>query len=73
MLIRAYTTNTSLHSMHPTYISSGIVLKSPPAMQTMQVFNPWVWQIPCRREWLPTPIPLPGEFHGQKSLMGYSP
>ena len=28
---------------------------------------------PQRREWQPTPVFLPGEFHGQKSLMGYSP
>ena len=26
-----------------------------------------------RREWLPTSVLLPGEFHGQRSLMGYSP
>ena len=26
-----------------------------------------------RREWLPTPIFLPGESHGQRSLAGYSP
>ena len=26
-----------------------------------------------RREWLPTPVFLPGEFHGQRSLVGYSP
>ena len=32
-----------------------------------------VWKIPWRREWLPTPVFLPGEFQGQKSLMGYSP
>ena len=25
------------------------------------------------REWLPTPVFLPGEFHGQRSLVGYSP
>ena len=24
-----------------------------------------------RREWLPTPVILPGEFHGQRSLVGY--
>ena len=23
-------------------------------------------------EWLPTPVYLPGEFHGQRSLVGYS-
>ena len=28
---------------------------------------------PLRREWLPTPVFLPGECHGQRSLMGYSP
>ena len=25
-----------------------------------------------KREWLPTPVFLPGEFHGQRSLVGYS-
>ena len=28
--------------------------------------------IPWRREWLPTPVFLPGEYHGQKSLAGDS-
>ena len=28
---------------------------------------------PLRREWQPTPVFLPGECHGQMSLMGYSP
>ena len=27
---------------------------------------------PWRKEWLPTPIFLPGKSHGQKSLMAYS-
>ena len=35
-------------------------------------FNPWVGKITWRREWLPTPVSLPGEFHGQRSLAGYS-
>ena len=26
-----------------------------------------------RREWLPTPVFLPGESHGERSLAGYSP
>ena len=26
-----------------------------------------------RREWQPTPVFLPGESHGQRSLVGYSP
>ena len=37
------------------------------------MFNPEVRKIPWRREWQPTPIFLPGEFHGQRSLAGYSP
>ena len=28
---------------------------------------------PWRKEWLPTPAFLPGEFHGQRRLVGYSP
>ena len=28
---------------------------------------------PLEREWLPTPVFLPGEFHGQRRLAGYSP
>ena len=34
---------------------------------------PWVGEIPWGRERLPTPVLLPGEFHGQKSLASYSP
>ena len=30
-------------------------------------------RFPWRREWQPTPVFLPGEFHGQRSLVGYSP
>ena len=36
-------------------------------------FDPWVGKIPWRRERLPTAVCLPGEFHGQRSLEGYSP
>ena len=36
-------------------------------------FNVWVRKIPWRWEWLPTPVFLPGEFHEQRSLAGYSP
>ena len=36
-------------------------------------FDPWVRKIPQRKEWLPAPVFLPGEFHRQKSLAGYSP
>ena len=36
-------------------------------------FDPWVGKIPWRREWLPTPVFLPGEFRGWRSLAGCSP
>ena len=35
--------------------------------------DPWVWKIPWRREWQPTPLFLPEELPGQRSLAGYSP
>ena len=28
---------------------------------------------PGERKWLPTPVFLPGEFHGKRSLTGYNP
>ena len=36
-------------------------------------FDPWVRKIPWRREWQSSPVFLPGESHGQRSLAGYSP
>ena len=48
------------------------MVKNPPAM-----WETWVWslsgKIPWRRTWWPTPVFLPGESHGQRSLAGYSP
>ena len=32
---------------------------------------PWVGKVPWRRAWKPTPVFLPGESHGQKSLAVY--
>ena len=37
------------------------------------IWETWVRKIPWRREWLLTPVFLPGEFHGQRSLTVYSP
>ena len=47
------------------------MVKNLPTMR--ENFDPWVRKIPWRREWLPTPVFLPGEFQGQRSLAGYSP
>ena len=43
-------------------------VKNLPAM-----WETWVGKIPWRRAWQPTPVFLPGESHGQGSLVGYSP
>ena len=48
------------------------MVKNLPAVQEA-TFDPWVGKIPWRKEWLPTPVFLPGGFHGQRSLAGYSP
>ena len=36
-------------------------------------FNPWVRKIPWSRKWQSIPVFLPGKFHGQRSLVCYSP
>ena len=52
------------------------VVKNPlviqPSCQTCQrsKFDPWVKKIPWRRKQQPTPVSLPGESHGQESLVG---
>ena len=54
------------------YFMVAQTVKNLPAMQEMQLWS-WVEKIPWRREWLPNPGFLPGGFHGQRSLVGYSP
>ena len=50
------------------------MVKNPPAMWRIEPgFNPWVAKIPWRRAWKPTPVFLPGKFHGQRGLVGYRP
>ena len=48
------------------------LVKNPPAMR-----ETWVqsldWEDPLEKERLATPVFCPGESHGQKSLVGYSP
>ena len=48
------------------------MVRNLPAMQETWVQSQ-VRKIPWRKEWLPTPVFLPGEFHGQRNLVGYSP
>ena len=51
------------------------MVKNPPANagDKRRGFDPWVRKIPERRKWQPTPLPLPGESHGQRSLESYCP
>ena len=52
------------------------MVKNPPANAGRHKrlgFDPWIGNIPWRRAWQTTPVFLPGESHGQRSLMGYSP
>ena len=50
----------------------GSAVMNPPARRRLG-FDPWVRKIPWRRKWQPTPVFLPGESHGQRSLEGYRP
>ena len=52
------------------------VVKNPPANAGRCKrcrFEPWFRKISWRRAWQHTPVFLPGESHGQRSLVGYSP
>ena len=54
-----------------------LAVKNPPVCQYRRYkrhgFNPQVKKIPWRRAWQPTPVFLPEESHGQRSLAGYGP
>ncbi len=65
---------------HPTPLPAtgfpgGSVVKTLLAMQEPQAMRvrSLGWKIHWRRKWQPTPVFLPGESHGQRSLVGYSP
>ena len=47
------------------------MVKNLPAMQERPGLDSWIGKI-WSRKWQPTPVFLPGEFHGQSSLTGYS-
>ena len=52
------------------------MVKNPPGQRRTRKrlrFDAWVGKIPWRRKWQPTPVSLPGESHGQRSLGGYTP
>ena len=60
-----------------TYCLQVVILVAQMIKNLLAVQETQVWSLgqedSWRRKWLPTPVFLPGEFHGQKSLVGYSP
>ena len=48
------------------------MVKNPPEIQEIQVRS-LGREDTLEKGWQPTPVFLPGEFHGQRSLTGYSP
>ena len=53
----------------------GAVIRNPPAVLETRghAFDPCARKIPGRRAWQPTPVFLPGESRGWRSLVGYGP
>ena len=56
-----------------SFPGSSLVAQSGKNLPAVQETWAWVGKITCRRKWQPTPVFVPGESHGQKSLAGYSP
>ena len=68
-VMRILNTRPRINSFGGPLVSLGLdgtVVKNPPASAGDAGL------IPLRRKWQPTPVFLPGKFHGQRNLMGYS-
>ena len=55
------------------WLPRGLVGKESACYVGIPRFNPGVGKIPWKRKCQPTPLFLPGEFHGQRNLVGYTP
>ena len=51
----------------------GSMVRNPPVKQETWFLSLVQEDFPWRRKWQPTPVFLPGAFHGQRSLVGPSP
>ena len=60
-------TGSFSHTQVSTSTSHQHMVKNLPTVQETPRFDPWVRKIPWRKEWQPTPVLLPGEFHGQRT------
>ena len=50
-----------------------MIIKEPSYQCSRDGFDPWMGKVPWRRKWQSIPVFLPGESHGQRSLVSYSP
>ena len=64
---------TQLSNFHSLWgFPGGASGKEPACQFRRHRLDPWVGNIPWRRAWQSNPVFLPGESHGQWSLVGYS-
>ena len=62
--------------LEPIHVNNGASSKEPTCQRSRhkrRKVDPWVRKIPWRKVWQPTPVSLPGESYGQRSLVGCSP
>ena len=64
---------TQMHALLHLGFPGGSEGKAPASPCGRCRLAPWVGKTPWRRAWQPTLAFLPGEAHGQKSLVGYGP
>ena len=67
---QAHYCNNHLWSGLPQWLSGRVCLRC--RRHRRGKLNPWVRNIPWKRDWQPTPVFLSGKSQGQRSLMGYS-
>ena len=66
--------NSSYWQVLVSFLGGLRVKNLPVTMETQEMWvRSWVGKIPWSGKWQPTQIFLPGKFHEQRSLMGYSP
>ena len=72
-----FITDPSSSDLHLTCSAGGLPILSGSEESACKAgvlgFHPWVGKIPWRGKLQPTPVFLPGESHGQRSLVDYSP
>ena len=74
MIVSHLTLNRLFRRTYPGMWASLVVQQRRICLQCRSCrFDPWIGEIPWRRAQQPTPVSLPGESHGQRSLEGYSP